>query len=288
MEVIEFPGYILEEKIKIATNYLIPKLLKRHGLNKKYFKLDKKILATIIDKYARDPGARFLEKALSKLMRKVAMSIAKKDKIIKNFKISDIEKYLGPEVFKNETYRRVTEPGVVVGLAWTAYGGDILFIESSAISNDKPQFKYTGQLGDVMKESALISYTYAKKWISLNSKNSFFNENDIHLHIPAGAIPKDGPSAGITMCMSLISLAYNKKLPVDLAMTGELSIVGKVLPVGGIKEKLIAAVRSGIKKVIIPSENEKDIKEVPDNIKNKLKLYYVKEMKDVIKICFKN
>jgi len=289
MELIEFSGYIMDEKLIIAEKYLIPKLLKKHGLKGDQFSLPTSVIKTIINKYARDPGIRLMEKSISNLMRKVAVSITdgKRASLIK-FTDDNLEKYLGAPHFTDESKRRIDVPGVATGLAWTAYGGDILFVESNAIKA-KGDFKYTGQLGGVMKESAMIAYTYARKWVSINdkSKAKFFESNEVHLHIPGGAIPKDGPSAGITMCMSLLSLASGKKMPNDLAMTGELSIVGKVLPVGGIKEKIIAAVRSNIKRIIMPEENKKDLKDIPDKIKGQLKFYFVRELNDVVKICFK-
>ncbi|MCX6112839.1 MAG: endopeptidase La [Proteobacteria bacterium] len=285
LELIEFPGYIMDEKLIIADKYLIPKLLKKHGIKEKQFALSKETVKAIINKYARDPGIRLLEKQVSNLMRKVAMKISEGKRSGLSFNKSNIEKYLGSPYFTDEHQRRIDAPGIVTGLAWTAYGGDILFVESTNLKG-KPDFKYTGQLGGVMKESAIIAYTYARKWIlSSDKKNRFFQENEVHLHIPAGAIPKDGPSAGVTMCSSLISLATGKTAPNDLAMTGELSIVGKVLPVGGIKEKLVAAVRAGLKRIILPYENKKDLRDIPDNVKSKLKFYFAKEMGDVIKIC---
>lgn len=289
MELIEFPGYIMEEKITIAEKYLLPKLLKKHGLKKSEFSLTRDLIRLIIEKYARDPGIRMLEKQISALMRKTAVALSEKNKKKLVFDAKNIEKYLGPYKFTDESKRRIDVPGVVTGLAWTAYGGDILFIESNSISASKGEFKYTGQLGGVMKESAMIANTYAKKWISLNKKarSKFFDENEIHLHIPGGAVPKDGPSAGITMCLSLISLALNERVAPDIAMTGELSIVGKILPVGGIKEKIIAAVRSGIKRVILPEENKKDLKDIPENIKKKIKFIFVKEMDEVVKLALK-
>ncbi|MBN1114969.1 MAG: endopeptidase La [Oligoflexia bacterium] len=287
MEIIEFPGYIIDEKVQIAKKYLIPRLLKKHGLDKSRFSLSLKLINTIINKYARDPGIRLLEKQIAKLMRKIAMSMAESaNKKLPDFTVDNIENYLGPYVFNDESRRRIDVPGVATGLAWTAFGGDILFIEATHISG-KGDFKYTGKMGEVMRESAMIAYTFARKWISENySKNKYFENNEIHLHIPSGAIPKDGPSAGITMCISLLSLAMSRKLPGDLAMSGELSIVGKVLSVGGIKEKLLAAIRSGVKRVILPEENRKDLREVSSNIKNKLKFYFVRDMKEVVKICF--
>ena len=284
MELIEFPGYIMEEKLKIAEGYLVPKLIKKHGLKKEQFSVNKDTIKFIIEKYARDPGIRLLEKQVASLMRKTAVSIAEGKKVPLKFNDKNVEDFLGAPKFTDESKRRIDVPGVVTGLAWTAYGGDILFVESGSIKG-KAEFKYTGQLGGVMKESAMIAFTYARKLVSEKRKNTFFDDNEVHLHIPGGAIPKDGPSAGITMCVSLVSLALKKKVPSDIAMTGELSIVGKVLPIGGVKEKLIAAVRSGIKRIILPIENKKDLKDVPTNVKNKLKFYYVKDMSEVIKIC---
>lgn len=285
MEVIEFPGYIMEEKLSIAEGYLVPKLLKKHGLRKEQFNISREVTKYIIEKYARDPGIRLLEKQVASLMRKTAVSISQDKKVPLKFNNKNIEDYLGSPRFTDEGKRRIDVPGVVTGLAWTAYGGDILFVESNAIKG-KADFKYTGQLGGVMKESAMIASTFAKKIVSGMKKNTFFDDHEVHLHIPGGAIPKDGPSAGITMCTSLVSLAIGKKVPADIAMTGELSIVGKVLPIGGIKEKLIAAVRADIRKVILPMENKKDLKDIPDNIKKKINFYFVKDMSDVIKLCF--
>jgi ATP-dependent Lon protease len=286
MELIEFPGYIMDEKLSIAQDYLIPKLVKKHGLKKQQFKLSNSVIKSIINKYARDPGIRLLEKQLASLMRKIAVKISEGKNKKFDFTLENIEKYLGAPNFTDENKRRIDAPGVVTGLAWTAYGGDILFVEATNLASTKADFKYTGQLGGVMKESAVIAYTYARKWMSIKHKrNDFFETNEVHLHIPAGAIPKDGPSAGVTMCTALISLASSKKMRSDIAMTGELSIMGQVLPVGGVKEKLIAAVRSGIKTIILPLENKKDLKEIPVNVKNKLKFHFVKHMDEVIKIC---
>lgn len=284
MELIEFSGYIMEEKLKIAEGYLVPKLLTKHGLKKNQFSITKEITKSIIEKYARDPGIRLLEKQVASLMRKTAVTLSENKKVPLKFTDKNLEDFLGAVKFTDESKRRIDVPGVVTGLAWTAYGGDILFVESAFIKG-KPEFKYTGQLGGVMKESAQIAYTYAKKIVASKKKNTFFDDNEVHLHIPGGAIPKDGPSAGITMCTSLVSLALNKKIPSDIAMTGELSIVGKVLPIGGLKEKLIAAVRSNIKRIILPVENKKDLKDVPDNVKKQLKFYFVKDMSEVIKLC---
>jgi ATP-dependent Lon protease len=287
MELIEFPGYIMDEKLSIAQDYLIPKLIKKHGLKKQQFKLSNSVIKLIINKYARDPGIRLLEKQLASLMRKIAVKISEGKNKKFDFTPENIENYLGAPNFTDENKRRIDAPGVVTGLAWTAYGGDILFVEATNLASSKPDFKYTGQLGGVMKESAMIAYTYARKYLSIKEKdNNFFETNEVHLHIPAGAIPKDGPSAGVTMCTALISLASNKKIRSDVAMTGELSIMGKVLPVGGIKEKLIAAVRSGIKTVILPLENKKDLKEIPENVKDKLKFHFVKHLDEVIKLSF--
>lgn len=287
METIEFQGYIAEEKVQIAIDYLIPKLMKKHGLKKKNFNLNKTVLKELVNKYARDPGIRSLEKYISQLMRKTATKILETKQDLIKFNKDNLEDYLGPHVYIDEEYRKKSIAGVATGLAWTSYGGDVLFIESTNIKNKDNSFKTTGQLGDVMKESSYIAYTIARQKLKkLNTKNKFFEENEIHLHLPSGAVPKDGPSAGITMSVSLLGLALNKKIPNNTAMTGELSLVGRVLPVGGIKEKMIAAVRFGIKNIIMPESNKKDLKDLPDNVKNKLNFNFVKDIDEVIDLCF--
>lgn len=302
MEVIELNGYTLEEKQKIAYNYVIPKEVEAHGLKTGQLEITPDALDKIISGYAKEPGMRSLQQKISTICRKVATKIVESPKI-KKVKITqnDIYEYLGPQRFENEVLRRVQAPGVVVGLAWTPLGGDILFIEAGDIPRlvtaeaktsklkdiSYGQLKVTGKLGDVMSESAAIAYSYVKKKTRNNrTARAFFEENDIHLHVPAGAIPKDGPSAGVTMATALLSLVTDKKVRRDVAMTGEISLVGQVLPVGGIREKVLAARRAGIKTVIMPQQNKKDLRELPkENLKG-LHFVFAKTIDDVFKAAF--
>ncbi len=306
MEVIELSGYTLEEKQAIAKKWVIPKQISNHGLSKDYFSMSLSVIKKLISNYCREPGVRAMEQYISKLCRKAALEKVKSKSVNKKFSLKekDLEKYLGSPCFQTEIARRTLQPGVVTGLAWTAYGGEILFIETIPIKGNRG-FKLTGQLGDIMNESANIAYSYVRKLLQnrnldLSSKkkkiiekdtskkatpSTFLDSHEVHLHLPAGATPKDGPSAGITMALALYSLANNRKIKNGLAMTGELSLTGKILPVGGIKEKILAAKRAGIKSVIIPSDNMKDIKEVPERHRKGLKIFYVSHFKDVLKVA---
>jgi ATP-dependent Lon protease len=301
MEVIELSGYSIEEKISIATKWVIPKQLKKHGLSKTDFSLGIPVIRKLISDYAREPGVRVMEQYVAKLCRKAALEkVSSKRKKKFSPKAMDLENLVGSARFHTELAQKRLQPGVVTGLAWTGYGGDILFIETLAIKG-KGTFKLTGQLGDVMNESATIAYSYVKQILqneelqkNKNKKvdtdeipNDYLGENEIHLHLPAGATPKDGPSAGITMALALYSLAINKKVMESLAMTGELSLTGKVLPVGGIKEKVLAAKRAGIRTIILPQENAKDLKEVPDRHRKGMKFYPVSHFDEVLKIALK-
>ncbi|MBT6326196.1 MAG: endopeptidase La [Bdellovibrionales bacterium] len=286
MEIIELSGYSLEEKVEITNKWIIPKQLKKHGLLKKDFKLSIGTIKKIISDYAREPGVRTIEQYIAKLCRKAALKKVS-TRSIKKFspKTNDLEKLLGSPRFQTEFADKKSQPGVVTGLAWTAYGGDILSIETIPLEG-KGGFKLTGQLGDVMNESANLAYSYIRKLLQLekDNKSDYLSKHEVHLHLPAGATPKDGPSAGITMALALYSLAMNKKIKPDIAMTGELSLTGKVLPVGGIKEKVLAAKRAGIKTIILPSQNEKDLKEVPERHRKGLKFYPVSHFDDVLKV----
>jgi len=312
MEVIELSGYTLEEKIAIAQKWVIPKQLEKHGLAKKEFVLPVQVIKKLIADYAREPGVRIMEQCIAKICRKAALDkVSSKRKKKFSFTINDLEKVLGSPRFQSEIAEKGLRPGVVTGLAWTAYGGEILFIETLPLKG-KGGFKLTGQLGEVMNESASLAYSYVKKLLQTamekplpkekknksskpSSKKSssvpevenedFLATHEIHLHLPAGATPKDGPSAGITMATALYSLATNKRVKTGLAMTGELSLTGKVLPVGGIKEKVLAAKRAGIKEIIIPEQNEKDLKEVPERHRKGLKFYPVSHFDEVLKIA---
>ncbi len=284
MEFINISGYSLEEKAIIAKKYLIPKQVKEHGLNKKDFILSKPIVEIIIDKYTRESGVRGLEKQIAKSIRYAAKSIAMDEKYSLNPSKEEIKQILGPELIKREVFKNNNKAGVVIGLAWTSAGGDILFIES-ALSPGKGQLSITGNLGKIMKESATIALEYIKSNADLFDLSKIqFDKYNVHIHIPEGSTPKDGPSAGITMLTSLVSLFSQKKVKKYLSMTGEITLRGKVLPVGGIKEKILAAKRSKIKEIILSEENKKDVMLIQKNYLKNLNFHYVSEMKDVIKL----
>ena len=285
MEIIHLAGYITEEKLAIAKKYLIPRSLSRAGLKRKQVKYPMASLRAIADGYAREAGMRNFEKALNKIHRKIAKQIVlKKIKPPVVVAADSLKDYLGQPVFSHKNLKGPKKPGMAVGLAWTNFGGDVLVIE--AVNNPGSEgFKLTGQMGDVMQESANIAYTYVRHIAEkYDVSPDFFNTNAIHLHIPAGATPKDGPSAGITMASALLSLALGKTLKKDIAMTGELSLTGAVLPIGGLKEKTIAARRNGIKTLIIPEQNQKDLSDIPENIKRGLKFHLADTMTDVLRI----
>jgi ATP-dependent Lon protease len=284
MEIIEVNGYTVEEKIEIGKKHLIPKQLKEHGLNAKQFDLEKAALEQVILSYTNESGVRGLDKQLAKLVRSRAKQIANEESYEVVIKASDLFTFLGAG--RNQS-KSITNDvaGVVTGLAWTAVGGDILFIESS-ISQGNGKLTLTGNLGDVMKESAVIALAFLKShsdWLSL--PQAVFNDHDVHLHVPEGATPKDGPSAGITMLTSLASLFTQRKVKKDLAMTGEITLRGEVLPVGGIKEKLLAAKRSGIKEVIMSGKNKQDVEEIEARYLKGLKIHYVEHMKSVLDLA---
>ena len=286
MEVIRLSGYIAAEKLAIAKKYLVPKSLSKNGLTKDQVSFDTKALTTIAESYAREAGMRNFEKSVDKINRKIAKKLLLEEATAP-VKVEEdaIADYLGKPFFNSEA-NRIIAPGMVTGLAWTNFGGDTLIIESVAIPG-KEGFKLTGQMGAVMQESANIAYTYVRHLgKNLGVPESWFNKHTVHIHIPAGATPKDGPSAGITMATTLISLATGKKVSQKIAMTGELSLAGRVLPIGGLKEKTIAAKRVGIKTVIIPKSNERDLDEIPEHIKKGLTFHPVESMDEVLAIVF--
>ena len=287
MEVIRLSGYINEEKVAIATKYLIPKSLARHGLKKSQVKFPKSTLKSIAENYAREAGVRRFEQSLDKINRKIAKKIVTMEGTAPYAISPDtLENYLGKPVFREEEIKKVTKPGMIIGLAWTPYGGDTLMVEAVSTSG-RETFKLTGKMGDVMQESANIAYSYIRHIApKYNVDKDFFEKNIIHLHIPEGATPKDGPSAGITMASALLSLATGKKIKANLAMTGELSLVGNVLPIGGLKEKTIAARRNKIKKIIIPKQNLRDLSEIPDHITKGITFIPVETMEEVIENLF--
>lgn len=288
MEIINVTGYTIEEKVEIAKRHLLPKQLKEHGLGAKDLRIGKRQLEKIVEGYTRESGVRGLEKQLAKMVRYAAKSIAMEEEY--DIKVSEevIEKVLGPARLERDKYENNDVAGVVTGLAWTSVGGDILFIES-ILSKGKGSLNITGNLGKVMKESATIAMEYIKSNAdSFDIDPSVFDKYNVHIHVPEGATPKDGPSAGITMLTSLVSLFAQKKVKKSLAMTGEITLRGKVLPVGGIKEKILAAKRARIKEIILSEENRKDIMEIKDAYLKGLTFHYVSEMSEVINIAITN
>ncbi len=286
MEVIRLSGYIEEEKYEIGKRFLLPKQLIKHGLTKSQIKINKRSFSYIINNYAREAGVRGLERMIEKICRKTAYLIAKEKEHDPNITNEKAREFLGPEVFTDDFLEKRKKPGVVIGLAWTALGGSTLYIESISVK-EKPGFKLTGQLGDVMTESANIAYSYVKKIAQqLSLEEGYFMNHFVHLHVPAGATPKDGPSAGITMATSILSLVTNRPVKKHLGMTGELTLTGNVLPIGGLKEKMIAAKRSKLKTIIFPKENTKDLDEIPDHIQKGITLHPVETMDEVIQISF--
>ena len=283
MELINVNVYTLEKKTSIAQKFLLPKQLKEHGLKKNQLSLKKSILEKIIEEYTRESGVRGLEKQVAKAVRFAAKSIAMGEDYIMNPEPLDLMTILGPAKVQRDLYENNHVAGVVTGLAWTAVGGDILFIES-AISSGKGNLSITGNLGKIMKESATIAMEFIKANSSMLGLDDFnFDKYNIHIHVPEGATPKDGPSAGITMLTSLVSLFTQKRVKKNLAMTGEITLRGKVLPVGGIKEKILAAKRSKIKEIILCEDNLKDIEEINKKYLKGLTFRYVNEMREVIK-----
>ena len=286
MEMINVSGYLAEEKIEIAKNYLVPKQLDEHGLEKGQLKFDKASLAKIIDEYTRESGVRGLEKQIAKVARVTAKKIALEEEYPKTIKKDHLREYLGLPTNSHDIQKGNEAPGVVTGLAWTQMGGEILFIESS-VSKGKGVLSMTGNLGDVMKESAQIAFQYIKAHPELTGLSyEEFMEKDIHVHVPDGAVPKDGPSAGITMVSSMISAYRQKKLKSGIAMTGEMTLRGRVLPVGGIKEKILAAKRSGIHTIVISEENRKDVEDIKEIYIKGLTFVYVKNIQEVIDFIF--
>ena len=282
MEILEFTGYIEDEKVQIAKRHILPKQVKENGLTKEQVTFDAGSIKELIRSYTREAGVRNLEREIANVLRKVARELVeeetKKTKITK----AKVGEYLGAPRFHSELAERTTKPGVVTGLAWTAAGGDILFIESTKMKG-KGRLTLTGQLGDVMKESATAGLTFVRSHAEEFGLDPDFNENtDIHIHVPAGAIPKDGPSAGVSMVTSLVSLLSGIPVKEKVAMTGEITLRGNVLPIGGVKEKVTAAHRAGIKEVILPDHNRKDLEDVPKHVAKDLKFHFAKEINDVL------
>ncbi|MCO6497552.1 MAG: endopeptidase La [Chitinophagaceae bacterium] len=286
LEIISLNGYATEEKIQIAKHHLVPKQKAAHGLDKPSFKISDKVLEKIIQDYTRESGVRELNRMLASIMRKLAKELLTKGKLKASLSLKDVEKYLGKPKYSNETYKMANMPGVAVGLAYTYVGGDILFIEATVVEEGKGELSLTGNLGNVMKESASTALSYlqanAKKY-KIDPK--VFAISKIHIHVPEGAVPKDGPSAGVTLMTALASAFTRKKVKPYLAMTGEITLRGQVLPVGGIKEKVLAAKRAGMREIILPVQNEKDVNEInPDFIKG-IQFHYAKTMSQVLDLA---
>jgi ATP-dependent Lon protease len=311
MEIIQLPGYIDTEKVEIAKRYLTPKSLLKNGLKKGQAVYNRETLLYIANAYARESGVRSLEKNLDKIHRKLAKEIIEKEEGIGsrdankagkadkkassrpgNVRVIDkqaVEKYLGKPIFPEDEIKKASRPGMAVGLAWTNMGGDTLVIEAASIAG-KGDFTLTGQMGDVMKESAEIAMTVARKLVCehYGFDPEWFEKNHVHLHIPEGATPKDGPSAGITMATALVSLFRGKVISSRLAMTGELSLTGQVLPIGGLKEKTIAARRNKARHIIIPKQNLRDLDDIPAHVKKGIEFHPVERFEEVLKLALPN
>ncbi|MFO8047792.1 MAG: endopeptidase La [Desulfosudaceae bacterium] len=285
MEIIELRGYSLEEKIKIATQYLIPRQRRENGLTSSQISFTKGAIRHIISDYTREAGLRNAEREIGSVCRGVAAKIAEGKKVSPSIKIDDLKEYLGPIRYTSEIGERALSPGVVMGLAWTPVGGELLFVEATSMKG-KGGLTLTGQLGDVMKESATAALSYiranADKYCIAED---FYETTDFHIHVPSGAIPKDGPSAGVTILVALVSLLTGKPVKNRLAMTGEITLRGKVMPVGGVKEKVIAAQRAGIKEIVLPQTNEKDLEDIPQKVKKELTFRPAATMEEVLKIA---
>ncbi len=285
MEVLDLPGYTWEEKVNIAKEFLIPKQLNEHGLTEVNLTFEDGAIKKIIEEYTREAGLRNLEREIATVCRRVAKEVARG--VVEHVSATPemISKFLGPPKFFSEIAERTSEPGVATGVAWTQAGGDIIFVEATKMPGKKT-LTLTGQLGDVMKESADAALSYIRsRSKELAISEDFYQRNDIHIHVPAGAIPKDGPSAGVTMFAALVSLLTNRPVRNDVAMTGEVTLRGMVLPVGGIKEKVLAAYRAGIKTIILPKRNEKDLEDVPKDVREKMNFYFVERMDEIIDLA---
>ncbi len=285
MEMIDVSGYITEEKVEIAHKHLVPKELENHGITKKQFDIPKKTLEKIVESYTRESGVRELNKKIAKVMRKAAQRIATEQEYPQTLQISHLKEFLGAEEYSRDKYQGNDHAGVVTGLAWTAVGGEILFVESS-LSRGNGKLTLTGNLGNVMKESAMLAIEYLHAHTTLIGINEdLFRHWNIHIHVPEGAIPKDGPSAGITMVTSLASAFTQRKVKPNLSMTGEITLRGKVLPVGGIREKILAAKRAGIKEIILCAENRKNVEEIKESYRSGLTFHYVSDIREVLDIA---
>jgi len=282
MEIIEIPGYIEEEKLAIARSHLVPKVRQDNGLSGRRGTMNDDVILQVVRSYTSEAGVRELERQLGKVARKIARRVVQKKKGTGAVKVDDLLELLGPQRHFSDRAERTDLPGVAVGLAWTPVGGEILFIEVTAMEGGSGKFRVTGQLGDVMKESAETALSWVRSHATrLGIDSKVFKERDLHVHFPQGAIPKDGPSAGITTIVALVSLLTGKRVSHELAMTGEITLRGKILPVGGIKEKVLAARRAGIATVLLPKQNDKDLLDIPEPLRNSVRTVLVERVDDV-------
>jgi ATP-dependent Lon protease len=285
MEVLELLGYTEDDKIKIANRYLIPRQRREHGLKADQISFTRGAVRRIITGYTREAGLRNLEREIAAICRGMAAAIAEEEATSVTIKVVNVAKYLGPVRFTSEVKARHLTPGVTMCLAWTPVGGELLFVEATAMPG-KNRLTLTGQLGDVMKESATAALSYIRSHAeALNIDKAFFEQHDIHIHVPAGAIPKDGPSAGVTMLTALVSLMIDKPVRQDLAMTGEITLRGQVMPVGGVKEKILAAHRAGIRVLVLPEWNQKDLQDIPKKVLKMIEFHFVDKMQKVLEIA---
>jgi len=283
METLRLVGYTLDEKVGIAKKFLIPKQLEEHGLSKANLSIATPMLKVMINNYTREAGLRNLERLIARICRKVAIDVIKDKGYKKKVTSDDLDEFLGPRRYYDEVRGKSPMVGMATGLAYTEFGGTITFVEATMMRG-KGELTLTGQLGDVMKESAVAALSYLRSNAgSYNIDEELFSKMDIHIHVPAGAVPKDGPSAGITMATALISLLTERPVRCDLAMTGEITLIGRVLPIGGVREKCLAAVAAGIKKVILPKENVSSVEEISDEIKGRLEFVFVENVDEVFK-----
>jgi ATP-dependent Lon protease len=284
MEILELSGYTEEQKLHIARNYLLSKQLETNGLRKNEIVLDDDVLRRIIRDYTREAGVRNLEREIGSLCRKVARQISEGHEAPIQVTAEQVPEYLGRQRFFEEAAERIDRPGIATGLVWTPVGGEIIFIEAAAMPSKEFRLTLTGQLGDVMKESAMAALSYVRSNAAeLGLPTNIFEEQNVHIHVPAGAIPKDGPSAGVTMVTVLVSLASGRKVRSDVAMTGEITLRGKVMPIGGVKEKVLAAYRSGIRTIILPKKNELDLLEdLPKELRELMHFVFATDIRQVL------
>jgi ATP-dependent Lon protease len=284
MEILELSGYTEEQKMHIARRFLLPKQLEANGLKPEELNVDDEALRRIARDYTREAGVRTLEREIGSLCRKVAKQIAEGKETPIHVSVDQISEYLGRQRFFQEAAERIDRPGIAIGLTWTPVGGEIIFIEAASMPGKENQLILTGQLGDVMKESAIAALSYVRSHAeALGLPPNVFENQNVHIHVPAGAIPKDGPSAGVTMVTVMVSLASGRKVRSDVAMTGEITLRGKVMPIGGIKEKVLAAYRSGIRTVILPKKNELDLLEdLPKELRDQMKFVFVTDIREVL------